>query len=271
MSAKRRVLIIEDDADLMDKLRRIVGRAGHDVDVARTKPEALEKIRCRTYHAAMIDIMLSDDPSDRGGIECLEYLQQLDEGTAAVVLSATNDVRVPVEAWKKGAITYLVKKDIRSSEDILAPLDEALENCVLRVYGPFDQLTAYLAATSDPTSFEARLMIVLGKGIGGLYELLKSVFSPLLPVLRPKPPKSAITIDPPGHRVNATLWSKALGAPVWVSLGATGAEPAEPPEECRPVTTLHEVSAKDRRAKAKLWRITVSRDAFEESMGDSEE
>lgn len=68
MKNKKRVLVVEDKAEIARVLRQNLCDAGYDVDTAGSKTEALEKIRCRTYHVSLVDIMLTlDDEFDRGG------------------------------------------------------------------------------------------------------------------------------------------------------------------------------------------------------------
>jgi len=260
-----RVLIIEDDEGLLRRLQGIISRAGYEVDTATTKPEALEKARCRTYHVAMIDIMLSDDPSDRGGIDCLEYISRLDEGTNVIVLSHTDDVRVPVDAWKKGALTYLVKKDIRSSEEILKELRQAFETCTLSLYGPYSTLSAYLSGTNDVMSFEQGLMNILGRGKDRINSVLEPVFAPLLPVLRPKHIIPPVSANAQKRVLTSLVWSKAAGGPLWLSISTESGELLEPPDDCRPFSVLRE-QTKKRLFTAKTWQISKPRDYFEETM-----
>lgn len=122
----RRALVVEDDDSLGARFKRIIEGLGVPVDVANTRTQAIEQLQLHQYAVALIDIMLCDDPTDRGGIDVVERLTALRSGTAIIVVSASNDVRVPIQAWKHGAFRYLVKKDIRSSEDLREPIRDAL-------------------------------------------------------------------------------------------------------------------------------------------------
>lgn len=272
MSSKERVLIIEDDVSLRTKFGNIVDRAGYAVDTAGTKAEALEKVRCRTYHVAMIDIMLTDDPSDRGGIECLEYIARLNEGTMPIVFSASNDVRVPVDAWKKGALDYLIKKDIRSSEDILKVLRKAVEKCELNLYGRFPMLSSYLAYPEEGWAFEDRIMHVLGADMGQAYRALDKLFEPLLPVLRKKDTEYSIYASKTQRSLEGFLWSKSIGGAIWFSLSATSDDPPPPPPNVEKLELLFDITEdKLWHGRAEIWLISKPRDEFEESLFDVKE
>jgi ActR/RegA family two-component response regulator len=269
MTKQDRVLIIEDNTKLQDKFKRIIFDAGYQVDVAGTKAEAIEKIRCKTYHVAMIDIMLTDDFADRGGIECLEYLKHIDEGTEAIILSATNDVRVPVESWKKGALTYLVKKDIRSSEDLVREVKIARDKCKMNFYGPFDNLAAYLAQPEMAVFFEDNLMKVLGGNISRAGSILQQLFDPILPVLRSKQHMYGVDIDKDGKRITGLLWSKAIGSAVWVSLAMGSQQPIQPPEGCEPHEVALHIDGKNTwGGQATIWCVTKPRADFNETLFD---
>lgn len=269
MSQKGRVLIIDDDGSLRTAFATIVENAGYEVDAAETRAEALEKIRRRTYQVAMIDIMLTDDPSERGGIACVEYIARLNEGTVPIVLSATSDVRAPVEAWRKGALDYLIKKDIRSSEEILDAVRRGVEKCSVNFYGPFERLTGYLGYPEAGWSFEDTLMRVLGADMGKGYGAMDKLFAPLLPVLRAKNSSYTIVADAKRRSMEGFLWSKSIGGAIWFSLSAGFDEPAPPPSSEETIELLFDIREdKVWHGRARVWRMSKPRDFFDESLFD---
>jgi CheY-like chemotaxis protein len=56
MSAKRRVLIAEDDRSVRDLIRSYLQLAGHEVLIARDGAEALEQARSARPDAMVLDI-----------------------------------------------------------------------------------------------------------------------------------------------------------------------------------------------------------------------
>jgi ActR/RegA family two-component response regulator len=266
LAIKLRVLLVEDDVKLSRTIAEILEEAGYDVDTAYTKMEAFEKIRRRTYHAALIDVMLTNDLSDRGGLDVLNFLGEMREGTAAIVISQSPDVHVPVEALTdKGASDYLIKADISSSEDILKPLRMAIGGSNLVLYARLSRLTAYLGRPEKVEIFEYNLMQALSLSLDRLYLALQSVFAPVLPVLRHKA-QPAIEIDTLGKSARGLLWSKAVGSAIWVSFGVGAEEPVPPPTDTYPA---HEyvtiVGDKGWNGCAKIWRVTRPREEFLET------
>lgn len=266
MSSKKRVLIIEDDRIIRDKFKKIIEKMSIEVEIAGTKLEALEKIKCRTYHVALIDIMLSDNPFDRGGIECLSKLNDLNEGTEAVVISATNDIRVPVEAWKKGALEYLIKKDIRTSKDITEIIGKAINKCKLKLFGKHDYLTDYLACEENTTIFEAKLMEVFGSNINDLYNICNRIFKEILPILKEKGKKQILNIDTNNKQLTGLMWSKAVGQPIWIYIGDKSAPEIEPSSLVSPAEKIIVVQDNIKNFIANIWKIKLPRDLFEENI-----
>ncbi len=265
MKDNKRVLIVEDDTELQAEFKLIVEEAGFEVDTADNKTEALEKVRCRTYHVGMIDIMLTNNLLDRGGIDVLKYISSLKEGTQAIVLSASPDVRVPVEAWKEGALSYLVKKDIGSSKDILNEVEKAYQRCQIRSYGRFRSMIEYLASPERTDFFEDRLMRLLEGGFDLMQAELSLVFVPLQPFLRKKNQRVSIVVDDKRGMANGLFWSKALGCAVYVNFGRKECEYLKPED-----TTLGEIIFEQSKSnlKAAVWRAIAKRDEFIETLYD---
>ena len=56
--AKARILIVEDEPNLVESLSFILGRAGFEVDTVTDGVEALDRVRRRSFSALILDIML---------------------------------------------------------------------------------------------------------------------------------------------------------------------------------------------------------------------
>lgn len=128
MKPAHSVLVVEDDNFIIEGLyKECLSSLDVDVDYAQSKREAIEKIRCKTYRIAIVDIMLREDLSDRGGIDVIEYIHRLNKGTAVIVVSATDDIEVALTTYKVGISDFIQKEDIHSSQDILGPIQSILE------------------------------------------------------------------------------------------------------------------------------------------------
>lgn len=56
--SKARILIVEDEPNIVESLSFILQRAGFDVEVATDGYEALQHLRRRSYDALVLDVML---------------------------------------------------------------------------------------------------------------------------------------------------------------------------------------------------------------------
>ena len=100
-----KVIVIEDDADAAAVVKRVLGEAGHSVDVCGDGESGLSQARAGDYDALVVDRMLP-------GIDGLELLKRYrDAGgrAPALFLSALGEVDHRVEGLQAGGDDYLVK------------------------------------------------------------------------------------------------------------------------------------------------------------------
>jgi EAL domain-containing protein (putative c-di-GMP-specific phosphodiesterase class I)/CheY-like chemotaxis protein len=104
-SPRGRVLIVDDEADLLEVYAAIVESAGHDVVCARTGREAL-----RGFEAGRFDVIVSDIcMPDLGGLELLNAVRALDLDVPVVLITGSPRLETAVEAVAQGALQYFVK------------------------------------------------------------------------------------------------------------------------------------------------------------------
>lgn len=109
-AAPIRVLLVEDNADDVDLMRRFLWRVhgNFHVEVAYTGAEALEKARLHPFDVAFVDQNLPDVPGERLITRLREAVPEL----PAVMLTGHGDERLAVEVMKAGAYDYLRKDDL---------------------------------------------------------------------------------------------------------------------------------------------------------------
>src|SRR5688500_15212668 len=99
-----RILVVEDDAEIVEALRRGLTGHGYDVQVAGTAQGALEALRQRPADVILLDLGLPD----LDGIEVVRQVRAVGP-TPIVVLSARDTEAAKVEALTLGADDYLSK------------------------------------------------------------------------------------------------------------------------------------------------------------------
>lgn len=104
MSDRPRILICDDEAQILRALRVILGDAGFEVVPATTVQEALDAAAVRPPEAAIIDLVLPDGD----GVDVCRSIREWSE-MPLLVLSAVGDERDKVRALDAGADDYVTK------------------------------------------------------------------------------------------------------------------------------------------------------------------
>lgn len=100
-----RVLIIEDNEDVLNCMKIRLGSAGLYVDIANNGIEGEEKAYVNEYDLILLDLFLPD----KGGIEILEYLRKEGIQTPIIIITANNSAKDISNILNLGADDYIVK------------------------------------------------------------------------------------------------------------------------------------------------------------------
>src|SRR5436190_9920185 len=120
MSAgEARVLVVDDEPQIVRGLKVILGNAGYQVDEATTGKEALDAVSIRPPDAIVLDLILPDGD----GVEVATDIRRWSQ-VPIVVLSAVGDERQKVRALDAGADDYVTKPF--GSEELLARMRAVL-------------------------------------------------------------------------------------------------------------------------------------------------
>jgi two-component system KDP operon response regulator KdpE len=99
-----RVLVVDDELQILRGLKVILRQAGYEVSVAATKAEAIDAAASRPPDAMVLDLVLPDG----SGVEVAEEVRRWSR-LPIVVLSAVGDEREKVRALDAGADDYVTK------------------------------------------------------------------------------------------------------------------------------------------------------------------
>ena len=102
--AGERILVCDDDPQILRALRLVLRGAGYEVLASASAEEALDRAAVSGPHAAIIDLMLPDRP----GIEVCRELRSWSE-LPIIVLSAVSDEATKIAALQSGADDYVTK------------------------------------------------------------------------------------------------------------------------------------------------------------------
>ncbi len=104
-SVPARLLVVEDDAALMEVLCEQLRMLGHTAVEARSVAAGLEQLRTTEFDVALLDLMLPDG----SGTEILRRIAEEDLPTEGIVLTGYGSMDTAIEAMKLGAYDYLTK------------------------------------------------------------------------------------------------------------------------------------------------------------------
>jgi CheY-like chemotaxis protein len=102
--AKRLILLVDDDALLLQFLVEVLGHAGYDTVSASSAAEAIRQVEVREPDLALLDITMP-------GMSGLELARHLHENTSVpfMFLSASTDGETGKQAATYGAVGFVVK------------------------------------------------------------------------------------------------------------------------------------------------------------------
>lgn len=100
-----KLLIVEDNADLLDNILTYLKREGYLCETARDYDEAFDKIMSFTYDVVLIDIMIPGG----NGLQILRELKSVNPETGTIIISAKNSLDDKVQGLELGADDYLTK------------------------------------------------------------------------------------------------------------------------------------------------------------------
>ncbi len=118
-----RVLVVDDEPQIVRGLKVILRSAGYAVEAAETKASALAALSARPPDALVLDLVLPDG----GGVEVCEEVRRWSR-MPILVLSAVGDEREKVRALDSGADDYVTKPF--GTDELLARLRALMRRSV---------------------------------------------------------------------------------------------------------------------------------------------
>jgi len=149
------ILIVDDDGDIRTLIQTVLETIGHDVTLAASGQEALNKLKRRPYDLVVLDIMMPT----MSGYEVLEQIRAMPSRaeTPVIVVTAKHDPSGVMREVKGGAIDHLAKPF----------LPEELEEVVERA----------LSGTQETTDERRRVLRTEAEIYGSMADLTEGVRS----------------------------------------------------------------------------------------------
>jgi len=103
-----RVLVVDDEEEVLEAVKRRLEREGYDVTTASSEAEAVELLRkARPSFDVVVTDMVMESPES--GARVLQVALAQDIFTEVIVLTAYGNVANAVECMKRGAFDYVEK------------------------------------------------------------------------------------------------------------------------------------------------------------------
>ena len=105
-----RVLIADDQADVLEALRLLLKGAGYKCEQARSPAAVLTATEAQDFDVVLMDLNYArDTTSGQEGLDLLARLQAADATLPIVVMTAWGSVELAVEAMRRGARDFIQK------------------------------------------------------------------------------------------------------------------------------------------------------------------
>jgi DNA-binding NtrC family response regulator len=107
---KSRVLVADDQRDVLEALRILLKAEGMDCETATSPAGALAALEARQYDAVLIDLNYArDTTSGQEGLDLLAKIREVDANLPVIVMTAWGTVDLAVEAMRRGARDFVQK------------------------------------------------------------------------------------------------------------------------------------------------------------------
>ncbi len=112
-----RILVVDDEADILKSLKTHLELDGFWVDVAPSAKEALAKIKSTRFHIVLTDINMPE----MDGIEMLEEIKKFRGDTIVIMITAYSSLMKVANSRFQGAADYVLKpfRDLSEVDEVI--------------------------------------------------------------------------------------------------------------------------------------------------------
>ncbi|MEJ2201938.1 MAG: response regulator, partial [Desulfuromonadaceae bacterium] len=100
--SKNRILLVDDDADLLRLLSMRLGAAGYEVIPAESAEQAMAQFQAVRPQIVVTDLRMEG----MDGLALFEEIRRLNMSVPVIILTAHGSIAEAVEATRKGVFTF---------------------------------------------------------------------------------------------------------------------------------------------------------------------
>jgi sigma-B regulation protein RsbU (phosphoserine phosphatase) len=230
-----RILVADDQPDLVDALRLLLKPEGIAVDAVHSPDAALAAVHSNPFDLVLMDLNYTGDTtSGREGIDLLEHLHAFDASLPVVVMTGWGSIDLAVEAMRRGVRDF-VQKPWDNTALVTTLRSEIQAGRERRVKAERDQRELEEARRIQRTLLPAVLPQMDGFELAASWQPASGVGGDCFDAIRFSPHRLALSIaDVVGKGIPAALLMSNLQAAV----RAFATEAARPAELCERVNTI---------------------------------
>jgi two-component system response regulator GlrR len=146
--ASAKILVVDDDTNLLELVRMRLESAGYDVSAILEGVDAIAAVKTQPFDLCLLDLMLADGD----GISLMQEIHGITPNLPAIILTAHGTIEGAVEAMRKGAYSYLTKPF--EPQDMLLQIERALDH--RRLNSEIQRLKGLLEETYNFSNIIAR-------------------------------------------------------------------------------------------------------------------
>jgi DNA-binding NtrC family response regulator len=146
-----KILIVDDQRSARRVLRHLLADLPSiELIEAGTLEEAKERVETQAPDAMLLDIRLTNDPTNRGGLEFLRWVRGSGRATPAVMVTGSTELAEVREAMRHGAQDYVLKDEL--SPEMILPIVEGIRER-LELRSEVKNLPQHLGEAWGPAAF----------------------------------------------------------------------------------------------------------------------
>src|SRR6202162_2044667 len=109
-AAAPRLLIADDQVDVLEALRLLLKGEGYQIDAVSSPAAVVTALEARDFDVVIMDLNYTrDTTSGQEGLDLLSRIQAIDSVLPVIVMTAWGTVKLAVEAMRRGARDFIQK------------------------------------------------------------------------------------------------------------------------------------------------------------------